>query len=149
MSHFVPRRAPAKTAKAPYCRTSQEVKAKHTGTFLPALERLINDNEARFKAVLRSLVGQLKPAITAGKKVHTVAAICEHGKHRSVAVATLLDMMLRALGGRAKVEHLSKANWDRTRCGWIDCDFCDCSQHREEREAVANRALPWLVQLLQ
>ena len=140
---------PAKTPKAPQCRTNKEVAQKHTGTFLPALNKVLHHNEARFKALLRSFVYQLKQAMRAGRRVHTVAAICEHGKHRSVAVMTMLDMMLRMLGATTTVEHLSKPRWGKRNCGWRDCEICDIHKHTEMRGALALAATPWLQQLLQ
>ena len=140
---------PAKTPKAPQCRTNKEVAQKHTGTFLPALKRVLHQNEARFKALLQSFVYQLKLQMRAGRRVHTVAAICEHGKHRSVAVITLLEEMLRVLGATTNVEHLSKDRWSRRNCGWRDCGRCDIHQHLEERSALALAATPWLRQMLQ
>ena len=127
---------------------NKEVAQKHTGTFLPALHKVLHQNEARFKALLRSFVYQLKAAMGAGRRVHTVAAICQHGKHRSVAVITLLDEMLRMLGATTNVEHLSKPRWGRSYCGWRDCGLCDIHKHTEERRALALAAEPWLRQML-
>ena len=108
----------------------------------------MGDNEARMKGLLRAFVAQLQRRMAANKRTHTVAAVCQHGKHRSVAFVTLLSMLLRMLGADVEVEHLSKWGWGKRTCGWVDCAMCDCRQNGEDREAVGRRALPWLIELL-
>ena len=73
---------------------------------------------------------------------------CDNGKHRSVALATLLVLLLQMLGACAEVDHLSKPKWGKKTCGWKDCHDCDMKNLQEARKVLARTALPWLREAL-
>jgi hypothetical protein len=122
-------------------------RAKHTGTNLGAQTRLVRDNETRVKALFRSFSEQWKNRCR-DHNIHTAAAVCEHGKHRSVAVQCLMASILRELGAVVDTEHLSKPNWSQTGCGVVDCEQCDVSKNLQQRKELTRTALPWLRDLL-
>jgi len=126
---------------------SKQEQWKHTGTHIRAMQRLVHENSERVQATLKNFAFQFGRQKTR-RRVHTVGVYCDHGKHRSVAMATLLVMLLEMLGACAEPDHLSKPNWGRRTCGWKDCEDCDLKNHQEARKQLARTALPWLREAL-
>lgn len=80
------------------------------------------------------MLADLREAMLAGPRCRTVVAWCNHGKHRSVAVAELLSTLFETRG----VHHLNRRQW---RCH--GCDMCGEPTAANRRAVAAAWAACW------
>jgi hypothetical protein len=73
-----------------------------------------------------------------------VVCMCNYGKHRSVAMATMLYLLLRQLQFPVHEPiHLNRADfWSKSGCGWVNCEACD-SLHSEVKERLVSTLQHW------
>jgi len=72
-----------------------------------------------------------------GKSVNIVI-FCKYGKHRSVALGTLLQKLMRIYVDNVNIRHLAFANWSRHGCGHKLCAECDAMTWK--KRAILKRA---------
>ena len=72
-----------------------------------------------------------------GKSVNIVI-FCKYGKHRSVALGTLLQKLMQIYVGNVNIRHLAFANWSRHGCGHKLCAECDTMTW--QKRAILKRA---------
>jgi hypothetical protein len=69
---------------------------------------------------------------------------CRHGKHRSVALATVFSQLLMYLGYNVcGVVHHSRDNWSRYKCGWKACSDCDNVGGARKEQAIDTLGQAW------
>ena len=121
---------------------------KHIGTNGRALRAMLEDAESRryVEAAFAKVKAYLRPRQEDGITEFLILIWCKWGKHRSVALATLLDCVLRHAGHNTVVEHLCQTKWSSFGCGtkWT-CQECDLEHLSRDRYWAESEA--WSVWL--
>ena len=119
---------------------------KHIGTNGRALRAMLEDAESRryVEAAFAKVKAYLRPRQADGFTEFLILIWCAWGKHRSVALATLLDCVLRRAGHNTVVEHLCRTKWSAFGCGtrWT-CQECDLNHQSRHRYWAESEAWSW------
>ena len=109
---------------------------------------MLEDAESRryVEAAFAKVKAYLRPRQADGISEFLILIWCKWGKHRSVALATLLDCVLRHAGHNTVVEHLCQTKWSAFGCGtrWT-CQECDLNHQSRDRYWAESEA--WSVWL--
>ena len=102
---------------------SDSVLIRHPGFHCDNIMHL--SREPAFQALIAKLAPSISNHLAACQKL-TIVLVCRHGRHRSVAVATVLQSLVRYMFGiETCLVHLGKAHgtWDKLQCDG-SCDSC-------------------------
>jgi len=113
----------------------------HNGTHIGSHEMIWESivDSPLFKKELKGLYRRIKRVNgdSDGKSVNIVI-FCKYGKHRSVALGTLLQKLMRIYVDNVNIRHLAFANWSRHGCGHKLCAECDAMTWK--KRAILKRA---------
>ena len=101
---------------------------KHIGTHGEGLRAMLQHPGSRqhVAAAFEKVKAHLRPRQADGMTEFHIVIFCKWGKHRSVALAVLLALVLWQAGHWTRVEHLCRAKWSRFGCGTgHSCQECD------------------------
>ncbi len=107
-------------------RLAREAVSTHLGTNALLIDHLVRARGC--KGFLLQALSDLKNFIRNAPKDDNcllILAACDWGKHRSVAMAWVLDNLLKSLGHHTRVWHLNEGRWGRHSCGVNPCSGCD------------------------
>ncbi len=114
----------------------------HVGTNARIIHSILR-HEDRLDAVLTSVqdfLEQLSPEEARSRDAAPVLATwCKSGRHRSVALATILQHCLEACGATVELVHLMEWYWRHPQCGM--CRECRIDLPDDERASALDRAL--------
>ena len=100
------------------------------------------------KDSLRIVFDQVAKNLTK-KDISNLAFYCDHGKHRSVGVATLTSMAMKMASNGWRILDivpLMKKYWSRKKCPWIHCPECleqNDTKHKCYKEALQMFTQEW------
>lgn len=93
----------------------------HVGTYPEIFEKVIA--HPKLKDIIKDMYDQIGNAMRYAHQI-TIVVVCTSGRHRSVAIATLLENFFRdILCYHTFVTHLCQFDWSATTCGG-ECDHC-------------------------
>ena len=96
----------------------------HWGGSTRVLDNIMRKDQAHLKVVFETICKNLDRTTD---PVHNLVFFCDHGKHRSVGVATLTSLAMRLASNRWRIRSLRplmKQYWSRRKCPYIDCAEC-------------------------
>ncbi len=92
--------------------------------------------------IVLAAIADIKKTLTRTAPANThIAFYCKSGRHRSVAMATMMARILNTLGSDAESRHLCQYSWNGVPCQHTANGCADCALWTPEKEAVLQSAV--------
>ena len=125
------------------CRACQGAR-EGVGCHLGSSTRVLRNIMSTDIGVMRELCQKVaERACQTGTPLKNIITFCDHGKHRSVGCATLLQGGFAMLSDQWRFSDrtdLCRSQWSKKKCGWVPCQECD-EENAEKRKLYAQVAL--------
>ena len=115
-------------------------RGNHIGTATRILRNVI----AHDSKMVRGLFDQAAQQLIERPETTDIFCVCEWGKHRSVAVATLLIQALKKFSEQWKISgpvYLAQPHWGLRYCGVKRC--CECDNDNDDKQRAYRTASAW------
>ena len=107
-------------------------KGNHYGQATRILRNVIEYDRRKLQVILEKISKELQE----NSRITHLVFWCSHGKHRSVAAATLTQHALEKMSSQWHVQErvdLMQNDWSQWKCFWVPCAECDRWNQEKEK----------------